>query len=115
MSIPSKRELFRYYRTNTTHEECRHFAQRIRVARVRDAIRTYAPPNPLVLDIGCGDGLSSRLVLSGLRGALFIGIEYSFTKITQCQKDIERPAHGVLGDAEALPIADTTVDLALFM
>lgn len=114
MLIRSKAELHKYYSQNSTRERFNHFAQRRRLSVLRQMVQRFAPPNPLVLDIGCGDGWASGLALRGLTGVRYLGVEYSHDKIKDCRIHVDGEVSGILGDAEVLPIADITVDLVLF-
>ena len=113
MIVPSKAELFAYYHDNDTREAFDTFPQRRRLAVIRDAVQRCSPANPVVLDVGCGNGYSAGQALEGLTGVRFCGIEYSFAKLTECRRCISGHVHGLIGDGEILPLRTSSVDLAL--
>ncbi len=76
--------------------------------------RVVDPGGKCVLDIGCGDG---RLVreLAAL-GADTVGLEISNQQLAAAiAADAEGATRYVIGRAQALPIDDRSVDLAVFM
>ena len=59
-----------------------------------------------VLDIGCGTGYSSHVILDS--GARVIGLDFSKDMLTQCPRDPE--LHLIHGDMRALPFRSTIVN-----
>jgi ubiquinone/menaquinone biosynthesis C-methylase UbiE len=113
MFIPSKAELYAYYRSTAVRERFTTFQQQRRVSVIREAIQRFAPPNPTILDLGCGDGYGSGLALNGIKGVRYIGIDYSMSKLKDCKLQVEGRVDGVLADAEMLPVGRDMVDLVL--
>lgn len=73
-----------------------------------------APAGKDVVDIGCGGGALVR-ELAG-RGARMIGIEISEAQLAPAlARDADNAAQYRIGSAQALPLADASVDVALFM
>ncbi|MFZ0089475.1 MAG: class I SAM-dependent methyltransferase [Solirubrobacteraceae bacterium] len=76
--------------------------------------RVVAPANKDVVDIGCGAGGVVRELAA--RGARMIGIEISETQLAPALAgDGGSGARYAIGRAQALPLDDASVDLALFM
>jgi SAM-dependent methyltransferase len=85
--------------------------------------RLVAPAGKDVLDIGCGGGALVRQ-LAG-RGARVVGIEISAEQLApalagargepEAARGEPETARYLIGSAQALPLADATVDLAVFM
>jgi SAM-dependent methyltransferase len=67
-----------------------------------------------VVDVGCGDGrLVRRLADAGARA---VGIEVSETAVARARAaDPEHPERYLLGGAEAIPLADDSVDVAVLL
>ncbi|QDU65975.1 class I SAM-dependent methyltransferase [Engelhardtia mirabilis] len=61
------------------------------------------PPRGPVVDVGCGTGILARQLAA--RGAVVIGIDPSRPMLAQARQDAAGPIY-LLGEAEALPIAD---------
>jgi len=63
------------------------------------------PPDPVVLDVGCGDG--ARTLANLPHGSL--GLDFSRVAIDLAAETVPR-ARLLQGDVTALPVADSTVD-----
>jgi ubiquinone/menaquinone biosynthesis C-methylase UbiE len=76
--------------------------------------RLAAPAGKDVLDIGCGGGgLVRELTAAGARAS---GLEISEAQLaTARERDDGRGARYLVGRAEALPLPDASMDLAIFM
>jgi SAM-dependent methyltransferase len=76
--------------------------------------RLAAPAGRDVVDIGCGGGALVRQLSA--RGARMTGIEISGEQLaTALAQDDGTGARYLIGDAQSLPLADESMDLALFM
>jgi SAM-dependent methyltransferase len=76
--------------------------------------RLVTPAGKDVVDIGCGGGALVRDLAAG--GARVIGIEISDAQLaTARERDGGSGAAYLVGRAQALPLADASVDLAVFM
>jgi SAM-dependent methyltransferase len=76
--------------------------------------RLVAPAGKDVVDIGCGGGALVR-ELAG-RGARVIGVEISEAQLAPAlARDGDSGAQYRIGSAQALPLSDASVDVALFM
>jgi SAM-dependent methyltransferase len=76
--------------------------------------RLVAPAGKDVVDIGCGGGALVRELAA--RGARMIGIEISAPQLAPAlARDGDSGAQYRIGSAQALPLADASVDVALFM
>jgi len=113
MVSPQKTELLAYYWSNESREDFHTFPQRRRLEVIRSAVQRYTPPAPRVLDVGCGNGYCAGLALAGMPDVKFVGLEYSVAKLLECPEHVPGQVRGVIGDAEEMPIATASVDLAL--
>lgn len=76
--------------------------------------RLIAPAGKDVVDIGCGGGALVRELAAA--GARPIGVEISETQLaTARERDGGSGARYLVGRAEDLPLADASIDLAVFM
>jgi len=76
--------------------------------------RLVQPAGKDIVDIGCGGGALVRELI-GL-GARVVGVEVSDQQLaTALARDTETGARYVVGRAQALPLDDATVDVAVFM
>ncbi|MGH2930124.1 MAG: class I SAM-dependent methyltransferase, partial [Solirubrobacteraceae bacterium] len=76
--------------------------------------RLAAPAGRDVVDVGCGDGALVRQL--GARGDRLTGVEVSPGQLAQALAgDDGGGARYLVGRAEALPLADASVDLVVFM
>ena len=64
------------------------------------------PPNPTVLDVGCGDG---KRALARMDGARAVGLDFSLRQLDLARRNVPGAAL-VQGDMVALPLADDSVD-----
>ena len=64
------------------------------------------PPNPTVLDVGCGDG---KRALARMDGARAVGLDFSRRQLDLARRNVPGAAL-VQGDMVALPLADDSVD-----
>lgn len=73
-----------------------------------------APAGLDVVDVGCGEGALVRAL--NARGARMLGIEISEARLAAARlADDGAGARYAVGTAQRLPLADESVDLALFM
>jgi SAM-dependent methyltransferase len=90
-------------------------AETERHACVAALVRRYAPPAPLVLDVGCGHGALARQLRAGA-GGRYVGIDISGEAIRRAEKDAgpEESFHAF--DVEAGPpaFAPGSVDATVF-
>lgn len=76
--------------------------------------RSVTPAGKAVVDIGCGGGALARELSA--RGADVIGLEISAQQLASAvARDGGSGARYVVGRAQALPLDDASVDLAVFM
>ncbi len=76
--------------------------------------RLGAPAGKDVLDVGCGGGALVRELTA--RGARVVGVEISESQLAPAlANDDGSGAQYRVGSAQALPLTDTSVDLAVFM
>ena len=76
--------------------------------------RLARPAGKDVVDIGCGSGVLVRQ-LAGL-GARVVGVEISEQQLaTAVASDGDAGARYIIGSGQQLPLADASVDLAVFM
>jgi SAM-dependent methyltransferase len=76
--------------------------------------RLVAPDGKDVLDIGCGGGALVREL--ACRGARAIGLEVSQQQLGPAlARDPDGRARYLVGRAQALPLPDASVDVAVFM
>lgn len=76
--------------------------------------RLVAPAGKDVLDIGCGGGSLVRELFA--RGSRPIGVEISDDQLAAAvARDGGTGARYLVGRAQALPLADSSVDIAVFM
>jgi SAM-dependent methyltransferase len=80
--------------------------------------RLVAPAGKDVVDIGCGGGALVRELTA--RGARVTGVEVSAEQLTSAltradQSADAAPARYLVGSAQALPLEDASVDVAVFM
>ncbi len=78
-----------------------------------DAVREMQPPDPAIrriLDLGCGTARFMAM-LAKIYDARVIGVDPSQRMLAQREPAAARAARFVAADAEALPLAPTTVDL----
>jgi SAM-dependent methyltransferase len=74
-------------------------------AALIDDLLAACPPDPLVLDAGCGDG--ARTLANLPEGS--IGLDFSREGLTLASETVPG-AHLLQGDMTAIPLADGTVD-----
>lgn len=67
----------------------------------------------VIADVGCGTGLITAMLLKKFRKARVIGLELAPAMVAKARKRAPwlRALHGVVAEAEALPLADATCDL----
>lgn len=111
-----KTDLLAYYRAQEVDRErmytkpFRRYQQMRRLEVVRSLIRARGDlhvDETRVLDVGCGDGYGSSVVLEGFNYALFVGLDISPKKLRTAQHRL-RSCRVVMGDAEGLPFSDET-------
>ncbi|MGZ4234343.1 MAG: class I SAM-dependent methyltransferase [Solirubrobacteraceae bacterium] len=76
--------------------------------------RLVQPAGKDVVDIGCGSGALARELTA--RGARVVGVEVSESQLAAAlDQDDGRGARYVVGEAQHLPLADASADVAVFM
>jgi SAM-dependent methyltransferase len=76
--------------------------------------RLARPTGKDVIDVGCGGGSLVREL--GARGACVVGVEVSESQLaTALAHDNGRGARYVVGEAQRLPLDDSSADVAIFM
>lgn len=115
----NKQDLLAYYQAQKVDRErmytkpFRRYQQRRRL----EVIRMVAGEahgqgkGARVLDVGCGDGYGSAVILEDTDYAQFIGLDLSFDKLRTARRGL-RSSHMVMGDAEELPFSDAAMDVA---
>src|SRR5215470_14665987 len=75
--------------------------------------RLPAIPNARCLDLGCGQGNTTRLLADVLRPAVCVGLEYDANLLDYAQTRLENPpsVRFQQGDASQLAFADASFDL----
>ena len=114
-----KSDLLAYYQAQKVDRErmytkpFRRYQQRRRLETVRALARQArgAGRRDLILDVGCGDGYGSAVILDGVDYAQFIGLDLSIDKLRTARRGLHH-SHMVMGDAEELPFANAAVDVA---
>lgn len=82
------------------------------VRRVSSAAEQCGAVRPLrILDVGCGTGALSRLVLDALPGCDLAGIDISKEMLDVATRRVGGRARLVLGDSEHLPFHDGEFDI----
>ena len=77
-------------------------------------ISAPAQGSPLrVLDVGCGTGALSELVLNAVPGCRLTGVDISTEMLRQARARLQGAATFVPGDAEHLPFSEGTYDVVL--
>ncbi len=82
----------------------------------REDVAATVHPGMQVLDLGCGDGSLSRMIVD--RGALAVGVDISPEKIERAREGAraagqEEKTEFLVADAEALPFTDNSFDLVV--
>jgi len=114
-----KKDLLTYYRAQAVDKErmyakpFRRYQQRRRLEVVREFAREAGGlgSSPQILDVGCGDGYGSTMVLDGFPYTTFVGLDLSAAKLCVARANL-RNSRVVLGDAERLPLSDKCFDMA---
>lgn len=67
----------------------------------------------MIVDVGCGTGVTTAALLKKYRKARVIGLELAPALVVKARKRAPwlRTLHGVVGEAEALPLAAASCDL----
>jgi ubiquinone/menaquinone biosynthesis C-methylase UbiE len=88
----------------------RSLHRQFRTEAVLDLIGRYARPSGTIADIGCGPAQMAEPLLA--RGFGYVGIDPvpAMFRTMQRMLDSEPRANFLVGDAEALPLADESVD-----
>ncbi|HEU5075828.1 MAG TPA: class I SAM-dependent methyltransferase [Polyangiaceae bacterium] len=75
------------------------------------------PPNPAILDVGCGTGRLLRQLRAALPRARLTGIDMSEAYVRHARSQLDGAALVETGNAEALPYADQSFDavVSVFM
>ena len=76
------------------------------------AIREAAGPGKVVIDVGCGTGIVSRLVRDHAPGSAVVGVDLSHESLRRAH-EAERRARLVQGDNLALPVRSGAADLVI--
>jgi ubiquinone/menaquinone biosynthesis C-methylase UbiE len=115
-----KKDLLTYYRSQTVDRDrmytkpFRRYQQRRRLETVRALIRQATEGGTIsrILDVGCGDGYGSSVVLQDRDYARFVGLDLSPAKLHAARQGLPS-SRVVLGDAEYLPFSDAVFDWVL--
>ncbi|MFB6297098.1 MAG: class I SAM-dependent methyltransferase [Salinirussus sp.] len=75
-------------------------------AALVDELLADLPPDPTVLDVGCGDG---KRTLANLGDARAVGLDFSRRQTRLARRNVPG-AHPVQGDMLAVPLGSETVD-----
>lgn len=114
----SKKKLYEYYSSQEEDRErmylsdpFRKYCQERRLVKIKELVETsYGnPKEPLILDIGCGDGFCTSFVINGLSFKHLIGLDLSTLKLEKAKKQLGKFI-GVIGDAESLPFPENFFD-----
>jgi ubiquinone/menaquinone biosynthesis C-methylase UbiE len=114
-----RKNLLAYYRAQEIDRErmytkpFRRYQQMRRLEVVRSLTRElcdFRVGQTRILDVGCGDGYGSSVVLEGLNYHLFVGLDLSPRKLRTARQSL-RSCRVVMGDAERLPFSDKTFQM----
>lgn len=114
----SKDELRRYYQKQPDDERRmygeagRRHKQRRRLEVLQEAMRRVGTAPLRVLDVGCGDGYAAAALLGSVPYRSYVGVDLSPAKLLAAASRLPRST-SLMADAEALPVADGTVDCVL--
>lgn len=80
---------------------------------VADRLLQWVPPGPAarVLDLGCGTGHASGALRALYPQAQLLSLDLAEGMLQYARQRRQHPQHFVCGDAEALPLADASVEL----
>lgn len=92
------------------HGLVRHHFQRV-TRYILDALERYAPPRPCILDAGCGDGVTTK-VLAEVPGARVTGADYNPLRLRRARKYVPE-ARFVRADLRAMPFRSGSFDAVL--
>jgi SAM-dependent methyltransferase/uncharacterized protein YbaR (Trm112 family) len=83
-----------------------------------DEVRAAAGPGAVMLEIGCGTGRTSLPTCGTFRRVLGFDISEAMVRTAMRKRDERSPApkeiHYFVADAEAIPVRDSTADVAVF-
>lgn len=91
-----------------------HHVLRVAIDDLKRLIDQPLPGAPVIVDVGCGQGISFKLLEKALRPARIIGIdlhEPSLALARQAAQAIETATEILHGDCAALPLADASADI----
>ncbi|MHA6883605.1 class I SAM-dependent methyltransferase [Ralstonia pseudosolanacearum] len=91
-----------------------HHVLRVAVNDLKRLITTPLPVAPVIADVGCGQGISFRLLESAFAPQRMIGIDFhrpSLAAAKQAAAALATPVDLLHGDCAALPLPDASVDM----
>ena len=111
-ALDQKRLRQAFERAATSYDEAA-FLQREVGTRLLNRLDFIKRKPEVILDVGCGTGMITAMLLKKYRGARVIGLELAPALVAATRKRAPwlRTIHGVVGEAGALPLASASCDL----
>ncbi|PLZ04300.1 SAM-dependent methyltransferase [Burkholderia sp. WAC0059] len=91
-----------------------HHVLRVAIDDLKRLVDTPLPPNPVVADVGCGQGKSFRLLAGAFRPGRIVGVDFhepSLELARRAAKTCPAPVELFAGDCANLPIPEASVDV----
>ncbi|MGV2288932.1 class I SAM-dependent methyltransferase [Trinickia sp. YCB016] len=91
-----------------------HHVLRVAINDLKRLIGTPLPKAPVIVDVGCGQGISFRLLADAFQPRRIVGIDYhqpSLALAAQAASRIATETELLHGDCAALPLPDASADI----
>lgn len=91
-----------------------HHVLRVAINDLKRLIDTPLPKAPVIVDVGCGQGISFRLLADAFQPRRIVGIDYhepSLALAAQAGSRIATETELLHGDCAALPLPDASADI----
>ena len=108
--VPETRIGFRFLRTHTWQ----HHVLRVAIKDLKRMIGEQLPPVATLLDVGCGQGRSFRLLRDAFQPARLIGLDADPHSIELSREEAAReniPVELITGDCAKIALPDASVDV----